>query len=185
MKPFEEKLRYEYDLTPDSLVYDVGAYQGSWAREIHRKYGCRVLCFEPVFHKKLTKNLGDLFPSVKVFPFGVGDCNALVEMGVKGDMTGAFEHGNYKVMADVRDVSEVLVDDGFIFKLNCEGSEFSILEAVLERGLATKLRNIQVQPHAVVPNAEKRWAAIQAGLLKTHHLTFNAPWCWQNYEFNA
>lgn len=42
-----EHLRYEYDLKPDDVVIDLGAYRGEWANEIRARYGCQVLAVEP------------------------------------------------------------------------------------------------------------------------------------------
>ena len=36
-----EHLRYEYDLKPEDYVIDIGSYQGEWANEIEKRYGCK------------------------------------------------------------------------------------------------------------------------------------------------
>src|ERR671925_1294606 len=41
-------LRLEYDLNPDSLVLDVGGYEGQWASDIFGRYACHIHIFEPV-----------------------------------------------------------------------------------------------------------------------------------------
>src|SRR5690606_34223346 len=44
----KHNLRTTYPLNEKSIVFDVGAYTGDWALEIHKKYKCTVNCFEPV-----------------------------------------------------------------------------------------------------------------------------------------
>jgi FkbM family methyltransferase len=43
----EDILRLEYNLTEDSIVFDVGAYIGAWSDKIMDKYNCNVFMFEP------------------------------------------------------------------------------------------------------------------------------------------
>ena len=181
MKPFEERLRYEYALTPESLVVDCGGYEGQFARTIHRRYGCRVWVFEPVFHATLIETLADVYPKVRVFPVGLGTRNASVELKIKGNMTGEFAEGD-PVTATLWDAVDALNEPTALLKLNCEGAEFAILEAILERGNPTLYDDIQVQPHPGVPDCEARWNRIHDRLTVTHELTFHEPWCWSNYR---
>lgn len=189
MKPFEENLRYEYDLNSDAIVLDCGFYRGHFSRLIREKHPkVRIVAFEPIheFYMEGCKIANKL--NVRLYNFGLGGSTREEHFNVKGDMSGLFCTGNYldqSFIANISDVEkEYLLKPVGLFKINIEGGEFELLEAILERGMATHYENIQVQPHACVPDAEKRWAAIQEGLLKTHHLTFDSPWCWQNYELN-
>lgn len=180
---FHEGLRYQYNLTPDSLVIDVGAYHGNFSREISRLYGCKIWAFEPirVWFDWAIKNQSD---KVTVFPFGLGAAGGFREFYIKGDMSGEHAEGLCAI------VSIAPVDILFawsnvhLLKLNIEGGEFEVLETIIGKGKVGIFRDIQVQPHGVVPNAEARWAAIQSDLLKTHHLTYDFPWVWQNYRRN-
>jgi len=36
------------ELSPDDVVLDVGANVGIFATAVHRRFGCKVICFEPV-----------------------------------------------------------------------------------------------------------------------------------------
>lgn len=189
MKPFQESMRYEYDLTPYSVVFDCGFYKGDFSRLLLEKTQCRIFAFEPVREFYLAAKPLAIKLGVDLMNVAVGARGRKEEFGVKGDMSGLFTEPNskevvyYMGIEELHDLLEVKEVD--LLKLNIESGEFELLEHVLERNTATRYRNIQVQPHGGVPDAEKRWSAIQAGLLKTHHLTFDAPWCWQNYELNA
>lgn len=189
MKPFQESMRFEYDLKSDSVVLDCGFYKGHFSRAIREKHpSVRIVAFEPIHDFFTEACFIGIELNVELFNFGLGASSRTEVFKVKGDMSGLFCDGAEDRCAIV-DIDELEkhydIQDVGLFKINCEGGEFEILEAVLNRNMAACYQNIQVQPHAVVPDAEKRWAAIQAGLLKTHHLTFDAPWCWQNYELNV
>jgi len=178
MKPFTESMRYEYPLTPDSLVVDVGGYEGRFANTIVEKYGCRVWCFEPVFYEDIRSKL---HPSILIFEKGLAGSNRTELMHIKGDSTGVFADGEAK-RVELVDIVDAIQEPVALLKLNCEGCEFEILEALLERGNPLLYDNIQVQFHGVVSDAEDRWLKIRLQLLDTHELTYDAPWCWENYK---
>jgi FkbM family methyltransferase len=187
MKPFTENDRYEYPLTPDSLALDCGVHQGQFAHTLHDKYGCRIVGFEPVteFYDKSVDRLKAL-PKITIRHAGVGATTRQERMSIKGDMSGIFADNPTAEDVQILAIGDILApwDTVDLIKLNIEGMEFEVLEAVLAEGWATKLRNIQVQFHSVVPEFERRHADIRGGLLKTHHLTFDAPWCWENYALD-
>lgn len=193
MKPFTEEDRYLYDLTPDSWVVDGGAHKGTFTTHIVNRYGCRVHAFEPV-HEYYERLVGLYDHDKRVFVtrgvLGSSKRTAPVKIYHKGDSSGEFADGECefappKSYVDIEYVHGIgkMID---LLKLNIEGGEFEFLEDILECGKAKWLfRNIQVQFHPVVPDAEARYQAIRAALLKTHHLTFDAPWVWQNYRLNT
>jgi hypothetical protein len=39
----DTRFRFDYDLAPDSLVLDLGGYEGQWASDLR----CRIAVFEP------------------------------------------------------------------------------------------------------------------------------------------
>lgn len=186
MKPFTEELRYEYPLTNQSIVLDIGCHKGTFSRILSEKYGCKILAFEPIqrFYDEAVATLKDK-PNVQVFKCGVGATTRTEQFGIKGDMTGAFAEGD-KETVDIVSWFDLLDDDGppsiDLIKINIEGGEFELLEDIIDLESSTLFKNIQVQFHPVVPDYQKRYDAIRAALLKTHRLTYDAPWCWENYE---
>ena len=42
-----EFLRYEYDLSPDDVVIDIGAHEGEFSQQIYDKFKCKVIAIEP------------------------------------------------------------------------------------------------------------------------------------------
>ena len=57
-----------------------------------------------------------------------------------------------------------------------------MLEHLIESGWILKIRDLQVQFHDFVPDAEKRMTAIQDQMRKTHELTYQFPFIWENWR---
>ena len=69
-----------------------------------------------------------------------------------------------------------------LMKINIEGGEYDLLEHLIKTGWIDKIINIQVQFHDFVENAEARMLAIQNDLAKTHELTYQYKFVWENWR---
>lgn len=179
---FREDMRYEYPLDSESLVVDVGAHKGTFSREIIRRYNCKVIAYEPI--KEFYDELLDVKGKLQAVNAALGWFYGIDRFGKKGDMSGSFAHDVESEEVQMMDVVGEARKWGScdLLKLNCEGLEFAILEQLIMRGDLRQFANIQVQFHPVVPEFQKRYDAIRAALLSTHQLTYDFPWCWQNFE---
>lgn len=180
---FKEEERYDYPLTPDDLVIDVGGYNGDFAVEINRRYGCCVDVFEPSFpfSERIEKRVRENH-RIRVFQQAIGNTDGPLEIHIKGDMTGAYADGPSEQCSMI---DAIALPNSSLLKLNCEGYEYNILERLLESECAENHRAIQVQFHKVVPDYARRYIAIRDGLLRTHRLTYDAPFCWQSFELRT
>jgi hypothetical protein len=186
MNPFSEHMRYEYPLTPQSWVLMIGGYHGKDTHILVEKYGCRVVVYEPVkeFFDKLVAYFLTTPWNHLVFPVnaGVGVNSRFTTMGVKGDMSGEFCGEGPRQEVRIEPVSEIVKHWTEEFKrtpdllvVNCEGGEFEIMPALLDSGMDGFFQWIQVQPHAVVPDCEARWASIRNRLLMNFRITSEDP----------
>jgi hypothetical protein len=66
--------------------------------------------------------------------------------------------------------------------VNIEGGEYELLEAMLQQGLAGRVRYFQIQFHDHVPGAEERAGRIRQGLAATHELQWSFPWIWESWR---
>lgn len=187
MKEFTESMRYEYDLTSHSLVMDVGAHRGTFAQEILKKYGCHIRCYEPVkvFFDELWSKLQHA-PGVSLNRYGLGGASRVEKFHVKGDMTGLWADGPEEevtimsISDEMRSIGAPGVD---LLKINIEGGEYELLEAILDHKLVGYFRDIQVQFHGITAlNPEMRRAKIRERLEATHHLTYDCPFIWENWR---
>jgi len=178
MIPFSDSLRYTYDLTPASVLLDIGGYEGHWTSEMRRLYGCEVHCFEPMpdFFANLQKRFAT-DPKVHLHNFGVGGRNRREKWKWKGSMSGVASEGDREVEVLIEDIVDILqypeLNQIAVAKINAEGSEYDILEYLI--GRQQQIDNIQIQWHAVVPNCVERRKAISDALSLTHELTWQAP----------
>ncbi len=189
MIPFTESMRHDYPLTPNSCVIDCGGFEGNFAKIISEKYGCCVHVLEPV---KRFRDSMHRSPLILVHPYGVAGESRDAKFNVGGDSSGEFATGlPHTETVQLRAIGHVLFELANkgcdLLKLNIEGTEFEVLESLLTMVMPSLagVKNIQVQFHRNVPNAEARYETIAVGLSRTHHLTYRAPWCWENWEINA
>lgn len=183
MTTFTENNRFDYPLTPDSWVLDIGAYKGSSAKTLCEKYGCRVVCYEPV--KEFFDELSALIAAnsylahrMVAIPAGVGDHERDETFGVKGELSGIVCMGNQAEVVKIVPIDRVLTlwteamgSPPDLLMINAEGMEHEILESLLDNGLESQIRFLQVQPHSVIPRAVERWAAIRNRLLMNFNIT--------------
>lgn len=187
---FTESLRYlDYEISPDDTVIDCGGYEGTFAAEINRIYHCHVVIFEPIkeFYDGIVRRF-EGNPKIRINNAAVGAEPGLSvkRFKIKGCMTGEYADGPEVEVASInlREYCE-LINEVSLLKLNIESGEFPVLEDLIEHGAETKFKNIQVQFHNVVPDAEARYKRIRKRLLATHELTFDFPWCWENYRLKG
>jgi hypothetical protein len=67
------------------------------------------------------------------------------------------------------------VEEVDLLKINIEGGEFELIPAIIDSGLISRVRFIQVQFHSFAPNAYELREQIRKNLKKTHQ----EMWCYQ------
>lgn len=183
----DQTLRQDYPLTADSVVFDLGGYRGQWASDIFSRYCCWILVFEA--HPRYASLIQQRFqnnPKVQVYPLGLGNKTEQATIGSMDDSSSLFKSNSNGVPAKfVRAadfIAEHKIDNIDLMKINIEGAEYDLLEHLLETGLISKIRNLQVQFHDFVPNAVERMLSIQQQLSQTHQLTYQYEFVWENWE---
>ena len=69
-----------------------------------------------------------------------------------------------------------------LIKINVEGGEYSLLERMIDKQIIENFKNIQVQFHKFFPNSAQRRNAIRNALSKTHFITYDYPFIWENWQ---
>jgi FkbM family methyltransferase len=183
----DETLRVDYPLGPDSVVLDVGGYHGDWAAQLYERYGCRVYVFEPVteFYEGIRARFAGN-PSVKVFNFGLSDSDAMLPISLAADASSVYQGAEQTIEIQLRDVVAVLREEQIsaidLVKINIEGGEYPLLTRMLDERITDRCRDIQVQFHDFVPDASARRAEIRARLARTHELTYEYYFVWENWR---
>jgi len=183
----DKTFRVEYDLDENSLVFDIGGYEGQWSSDIFSRYSCSIHIFEPVddfalkINSRFAKN-----KKIVVHRFGLSDQTVRTRIYVDKDATSIF-----KVSSELKEISLVKASDYLnesgisnidLMKINIEGGEYDLLNHLLDYGFANKITDIQVQFHDFIPDAERRMLEIQRRLKETHFLTYQYPFVWENWR---
>ncbi len=183
----DEKLRLNYDLDRDSVVFDLGGYEGNWAYEIHRRYGCRVLVFEPVseYANLITRRFSGN-PCIEIFPYGLAGATRQEKIGLCSDSSSVFRAAEQTQEIKLLDAaawfSEHRIERVALMKINIEGGEYELLERLIQTGMVRRIDNIQVQFHEIALDSPVRMEAIQIELQKTHTPTYQYRFVWENWR---
>ena len=170
-----EHLRYEYDLKPDDVVIDLGAYRGEWAQEIRARYGCCVIAVEPTdsidgWQCETIKKAAWIF-------------DGRLRFGGAYYYTSAFEDQTHEY--ECFDVNSLLsrFDEIALLKMNVEGAEYDLLTHMYQGDMLRRIKDLQVQFHLVEgEDSLMRYEVISELLNETHSLTrFEYPFCWENW----
>jgi FkbM family methyltransferase len=180
-------LRFEYPLDRNSLVVDLGGYEGQWASDLYSRYRCRVLVFEPV--AAFAAQIAERFcrnDDIEVFDYGLGAATRTQTIHLRGASSSTFRTDASTDTIRIVDVAEWLSEKGIdsiqLMKINIEGGEFELLERLIETGGIERIDDVQVQFHNVASDSAQRMERIQQRLRHTHEPTFQYRFVWENWR---
>lgn len=183
----DNTLRVNYPLDSNSVVLDLGGYEGAWAEKIYNKYKCNIYVFEPI--PKLYDNIVNKFEGnnkIKIFPFGVSDEDKLLEISLLEDGSSFYSNSENKLLTKVVSFVDFITKNKIqnvdLIKINIEGDEFPVLISLLENNMINIFKNIQVQFHNIDSNSIKLRNEIREKLSLTHKLTYDYTFVWENWE---
>lgn len=189
---FEQKadssLRLEYPLRETSVVLDLGGYHGDWAAKIHERYGSVIYIFEPVpMFAELIRARFISAPNIRVCNYGLAAEDVSASISVSEDSSSTIRSfGSRKMEIELRDIVRVVGAIGVsridLIKINIEGGEFALLRRLIDSGLIANIVDIQVQFHEFVPDAWALRRTIREDLARTHQLTYDFPFVWENWK---
>ena len=185
----DKTLRLDYDLNKDSVVFDLGGYKGEFAENIYNKYKPNIYIFEPVksFYSIIKKKFKTI-EKVKPYPYGLAGADKELQISLTDDGSSVFIKESKKtetiqLKSFVEFVKNNNINTIDLIKINIEGGEYEVLESLLEENMITRFKNIQVQFHDfIIENATERMENIQKQLAKTHKITYQFNFVWENWQ---
>ena len=187
-----EKLRYNYDLNEDSIVFDLGAYVGDFSKRIYNKFHCEVHAFEPIdkFYQK-CKYRFDGISKVHSYCFGLGPKDENIEFASLDDETTSFSEnitgcenitGIIKSFDQYTKLNNITHID--LMKINIEGGEYDLLNYLMITGIIKIIGDIQIQFHNFdyIHNAEQKRNNTIEQLRLTHYPTYAEPYIGENWR---
>jgi FkbM family methyltransferase len=179
--------RVNYDLNENSIVFDLGGYHGEWSNKIYQKYNCFIHIFEPI--PQLYENICNKFKGnekIKVYNFGMSDIDKSLNITLSNDGSSFYIDGSNQVECKVKSITEFIKENDFqkidLIKINIEGDEFPVMNSLLDNNMITKFNDIQVQFHDFYPNSVELRKEIHNKISKTHELTYNYEFVWENWK---
>jgi len=183
--------RINYKLNEDSVVFDVGGYEGGWSQNISNKYNCNIYIFEPIteYYNNIVNKFKD---NTKVKVFNIGLSNEDSEGYISRDGDASSIHTTTDELGDkviLRNINSFMEDESLhkvdLIKINIEGSEYDLLDNIIHNNNQIKFTNLQIQFHKnIIPEWVNRRNHIRDELSKTHHLTYDYSFVWENWEIN-
>lgn len=179
--------RLNYKLNKNSIVFDIGGYDGEWSNKIYAKYKCKIHIFEPI--DKYFNLICDRFNNnedIKTYKFAVSNENKTAFITNDSDASSLIFNNSYNMEEiNIKDINDVIdsigVDNIDLMKINIEGSEYDLMYSISELNII-KIDNFQIQFHKIGDNPEKRRDYIRDRLSKTHKLTYDYRFVWENWK---
>lgn len=173
-----------FPLCSGSKVIDVGGYLGDWTAYISRVHDCHVHVYEPV--EEFCESMRARFfhnPKVKIFNFALEDRDARMPIAFMNDSSTFYSPPRQDATeVTMLDVAQIISEPIDLLALNCEGSEYAILERLIKSGKIKYIRQLLVQFHTFVDNAVFKREAIVEQLWKTHQQRWCYPFVWEAWS---
>jgi FkbM family methyltransferase len=191
-----EHLRYEYSLSAQDMVLDIGAYQCEFATGIYNRYQCKVLAFEPTPQPAdalLKWEQEEIMPLLKTAVINETGLlvkaaawikDGIIQLGGEHFWVGMYEkdHLQSYPCLDIIKATQPLKEIA-LCKINIEGGEYKLLPYMIAGGMMDRVKYLQVQFHLIEgQDNEAKYATIAAQLEKTHKLSWRYPFVWESWE---
>jgi FkbM family methyltransferase len=179
--------RLDYELNENSIVFDVGGYQGEWAKDIYNRYKSNIYIFEPVkdFYNDIKKNFSTI-DKIKVYEVGLGNKTENQTLYFEKDASSIFNNTGKSFDVKIVNINEFIKENNIskidLLKLNIEGSEYDLLDSLIENNNLLKIKNLQIQFHRNIINCVQRREKIRKELSKSHKLTYDYSFIWENWK---
>jgi FkbM family methyltransferase len=174
-------------LTADDVAIDGGGYRGAWTSDILVRYGCRLIVFEPM--PAFAQELRTLFSRnsrIEIVQAALSNRRGSDALSVETNASTRFNLRSAPTTPiELIDTAEFLlsrsIEDVGCLALNIEGSEYEVLDRLIETGLISRLRCLVVQFHVIGDSSDARRNAIRLSLAKTHRCDYEYPFVWERW----
>ena len=177
---------FDFDLKQESIVFDVGGFEGYYSKKIYDNYGCNIFIFEPhpLFYKKINNNFKGV-SKVKLFNFGLSNRDFEINISDKGAGSSVMNDVKNGTKVQIRSITDFIYESGIkridLIKLNIEGSEYEVLDDLFNNKLIRIIDNLLIQFHFVGDDSKLKRDLIQQKLSKTHKKNFDYYFVWESW----
>lgn len=190
----DEKRLFDIELKPQSLIFDVGGYEGTFTGRIFKKnQKCFFYIFEPIYsyYKKIKKRFENI-ENIYVLPFGLSSKDKDVPLEVNFDKTShsikTFSDGDFE-LCSLRNISNFIKEKNIetidLLKLNVEGAEYEILSNLIENNMIHKVNTLLIQFHLNESEDYYKYKNLRKKILETHNCEYNVIFVWEKFKLKA
>ncbi len=183
----DETLRLTYPIPPGGTVIDVGGFDGEWSKKINALYNPKLYILEPVksYYEIIAQKFQECENAI-VVNAGLSNVEQTQKIYVMGNASSTHrssqEFEEILLLEANKFFASYNITHVDLIKINIEGGEYDLLDHMIESGDILMCNNIQIQFHDFVKEAEWRRFEIRKSLMKTHKLTWNYTFVWENWE---
>lgn len=143
------------ELTEDDTVIDVGANVGLFSIYVKKKFGCKVIAFEPIAQnfENLKKNIllnGFSESDFELHQSAITDIEGgEISIGTPISNSGGssvFERGDFNSLCRTEKIDKYINNKCAYLKMDCEGGEYSIIPYILS--LINNFKYIGIEYHS-------------------------------------
>jgi len=177
-----------WPLDGDSVVFEIGACQGHWAKRMVDLYHCTIYCFEPamdafeIAREKLVGHGG-----IRMCNFGLGRTNGQCLLGKSNQYGGSVLSREPELTTiEMRDMVGFLDDNKIenidLASLNIEGGEFDLIPYMIETGTVRVIQHLMIQWHlSMFLHSSQAQFGIWKELTKMHTMIWNYG-AWETWK---
>lgn len=168
----------DWPIKEDSLVWEIGGYEGRWAAQMINKFNPTMHIFEPQdwAFRKLTGRFWDK-EKVYVYPWGLWiDETSLPLHHYETDGASILNQGGLSQDCAFRDVYDILkaepkdIDVGL---MNIEGAEYILIPYMIGLDLMKRFRFFWCQFHPFADPDNRRAQDIYNSMQRTHNIIWD------------
>jgi FkbM family methyltransferase len=186
-----EPVRRRFDgLDANSVVFDVGGFEGNWADEVFNAYGATIHVFEP--HPEFASQIEQRFSNndkVVSHAVALGGAEGTLDLSDDGDASSVFVKQDGAKQGRVAEVGAYIDTLGVkqidLMKMNIEGGEYDLLPALIATGQIAKVGTLQVQFHLYGPEFIEMRQRIVDEIEKTHDPVWSYPFVWEQWQLKT
>ena len=175
-----------FDIQKPVLV--LGGYLGDSVQAfLDESSSRRIVVMEPIHDfSDFIRTRFENRENVIVLPFGAASTNGKRTLSISGEKSSEFSLLPLSESVDATDISQVVSDYGpfHVMEVNIEGSEYEVLQRLIETGQIEDLDVLLLQFHEIDASSMTNRDNITKMLTQTHTIRFEYEWIWERWDRN-
>ena len=185
----KQKIRFNYKLQEGDVVFDLGAFRGSFSDKVYNE-NSRYFLFDtnPTMVDFLKKKFLNK-ENVSIFPFGLGERDIYGKKKKSfspwAQAGASFEEtsGENIIIKDfLKFCLEQNINEIKVLKINIEGAEYNLMKYLYENDFLKNIQHVQIQPHDFENESLGNLLELHKNLHETHQLKLSYPFVWDFWE---